>query len=42
MDHLFRGWLTGGDGYPKKPDPAAFEAALQPRKSDSHGENSVS
>lgn len=29
MDHLFRGWLTGGDGYPKKPDPAAFEAALQ-------------
>ena len=29
MDHLFRGWLTGGDGYPKKPDSAAFQGALE-------------
>jgi phosphoglycolate phosphatase-like HAD superfamily hydrolase len=29
MDHLFRGWLTGGDGYPKKPDSAAFQVALE-------------
>jgi len=28
MVDLFRGWLTGGDGYPKKPDSAAFEVAL--------------
>jgi len=28
MQHLFAGWLTADDGYPRKPDPAAFEAAL--------------
>ncbi len=25
----FSGWITRDDGYPKKPDPAAFAAALQ-------------
>jgi phosphoglycolate phosphatase-like HAD superfamily hydrolase len=29
MTRLFRGWLTKGDGYPRKPDSAAFEAALE-------------
>src|SRR5689334_23275847 len=29
MIRLFRGWLTKGDGYPRKPDSAAFEAALE-------------
>jgi phosphoglycolate phosphatase-like HAD superfamily hydrolase len=29
MDHLFRGWLTKEDGYPKKPDSAAFQVALE-------------
>jgi phosphoglycolate phosphatase-like HAD superfamily hydrolase len=29
MTEYFAGWLTHQDGYPRKPDPAAFEAALQ-------------
>jgi HAD superfamily hydrolase (TIGR01509 family) len=29
MTEYFAGWLTHHDGYPRKPDPAAFEAALQ-------------
>jgi phosphoglycolate phosphatase-like HAD superfamily hydrolase len=29
MTGLFAGYLTNDDGYPKKPDPAAFEAALR-------------
>ena len=29
MAHLFRGWLTKGDGYPQKPDSAAFQVALE-------------
>jgi HAD superfamily hydrolase (TIGR01509 family) len=29
MTDYFAGHLTGDDGYPRKPDPAAFEAALQ-------------
>ena len=29
MADYFAGWLTHDDGYPKKPDPASFEAALQ-------------
>jgi phosphoglycolate phosphatase-like HAD superfamily hydrolase len=29
MQHYFAGWLTADDGYPRKPDPAAFNAALQ-------------
>jgi HAD superfamily hydrolase (TIGR01549 family) len=28
MIGLFTGWITRDDGYPKKPDPAAFVAAL--------------
>jgi phosphoglycolate phosphatase-like HAD superfamily hydrolase len=26
---LFSGWITNDDGYPRKPDPAAFKAALE-------------
>ena len=29
MQQYFAGWLTADDGYPRKPDPAAFNAALQ-------------
>ena len=29
MGGFFAGCLTGNDGYPRKPDPAAFNAALQ-------------
>ena len=29
MTDYFAGHLTGDDGYPRKPDPSAFEAALQ-------------
>jgi phosphoglycolate phosphatase-like HAD superfamily hydrolase len=29
MQHYFAGWLTADDGYPRKPDPAAFNAAMQ-------------
>jgi HAD superfamily hydrolase (TIGR01509 family) len=29
MTEYFAGWITRQDGYPRKPDPAAFEAALQ-------------
>jgi len=29
MTDYFAGHLTGDDGYPRKPDPAAFEAAIQ-------------
>jgi HAD superfamily hydrolase (TIGR01509 family) len=29
MTEYFAGWLTHHDGYPRKPNPAAFEAALQ-------------
>jgi HAD superfamily hydrolase (TIGR01509 family) len=29
MQHYFAGWLTADDGYPRKPDPAAFYAAMQ-------------
>jgi HAD superfamily hydrolase (TIGR01549 family) len=29
MTPLFAGWITRDDGYPRKPDPAAFEAALR-------------
>lgn len=29
MTHLFAGCLARDDGYPKKPDPAAFEASLE-------------
>jgi len=29
MTDYFTGWLTHQDGYPRKPNPAAFEAALQ-------------
>ncbi len=29
MTEYFAGWLTHRDGYPRKPNPAAFEAALQ-------------
>ncbi len=29
MTHYFAGCLTRGDGYPRKPHPAAFEAAIQ-------------
>jgi phosphoglycolate phosphatase-like HAD superfamily hydrolase len=28
LRRLFEGWITADDGYPKKPDPSAFEAAL--------------
>jgi phosphoglycolate phosphatase-like HAD superfamily hydrolase len=29
MQQYFAGWLTADDGYPRKPDPAAFSAAMQ-------------
>jgi HAD superfamily hydrolase (TIGR01509 family) len=29
MGAYFSGWITRDDGYPKKPDPAAFEVVLQ-------------
>ena len=29
MSHLFAGSVTRDDGYPRKPDPAAFDAALR-------------
>jgi HAD superfamily hydrolase (TIGR01509 family) len=29
MAPLFAGWITRDDGHPRKPDPAAFEAALR-------------
>ena len=29
LSGYFAGYLTNGDGYPKKPDPAAFEAVLR-------------
>ena len=29
MTRLFAGWITRDDGYAKKPDPAAFEAAVR-------------
>jgi HAD superfamily hydrolase (TIGR01509 family) len=29
MTPLFAGWITRDDGHPRKPDPAAFEAALR-------------
>jgi len=29
MQQYFSGWLTADDGYPRKPDPAAFYAAMQ-------------
>ena len=29
MTRYFAGWITREDGYPRKPDPAAFEAALK-------------
>jgi phosphoglycolate phosphatase-like HAD superfamily hydrolase len=29
MTHLFSGCIARDDGYPKKPDPAAFEASLE-------------
>jgi phosphoglycolate phosphatase-like HAD superfamily hydrolase len=28
MASLFSGWVTAADGYPRKPDPAAFRAAM--------------
>lgn len=28
LGSLFSGWITRDDGYPKKPDPSAFKAAL--------------
>jgi len=29
MDGLFAGWVTPEEGFPRKPDPAMFLAALQ-------------